>query len=178
MHRGCHLHDEPCQGGSAVCHHGASRGRCSTRHRCQCGQRERLRTGRHGERSPHGKGSGQTARRSRDRCCRCIHRCDRSAPQHRVHRGAPAGAGSGGQRLRKGEPRHHDHRHQAQDGGCRVHHRRQDLPHRRYLQGQRHDPPEHGHHAVVHHDRLRHHARNADRRAAGECQENLQPRNG
>ena len=51
-----------------------------------------------------------------------------------------------------------DHRHQAQDGGCRVHHRRQDLSHRRYLQGQRHDSSEHGHYAVLHHDRLRHHA--------------------
>ena len=47
-----------------------------------------------------------------------------------------------------------------------------------YRQGLRHDSSEHGHHAVLHHDRLRYHARNADRRPAGERQEDLQPRNG
>lgn len=51
-----------------------------------------------------------------------------------------------------GKPCNHDHRYPHQDGGGRVHGRRQDLPYRRHLQGQRHDSPEHGHHAVLHHD--------------------------
>ena len=55
-----------------------------------------------------------------------------------------------------------DFRYPYQDCGGRVYGRRQDLPHRRHLQGQRHDPSEHGHHAVLHHDRLRDLSRNAD----------------
>ena len=50
---------------------------------------------------------------------------------------------------------HHDDRYRAEGGRCLVRDRRQDLPSRRYAQGQRHDPPEHGDDPDLPHDRLR-----------------------
>ena len=39
---------------------------------------------------------------------------------------------------------------------CCIYLRRQNLPYRRHCKGLRHDSSEHGHHAVLHHDRLCH----------------------
>ena len=89
---------------------------------------------------------------------RRLDRRDRSAPAGRVYRAAPARACAVRRRFGEGQPRHYDDRYQAQDRGGRVHRRRQDLPPGRHLQGQRHDPPQHGHHAVLPDDRLCHHA--------------------
>ena len=76
-------------------------------------------------------------------------------------RAGDAGGGGGPHRragrLRRGGPRHHDHRH-GEEGACpRLLYRRQDRDTRRHRQGLRHDPPQHGHHAVLRHNRLRHH---------------------
>ena len=158
MYRRSGLHHEPRQGRAALCHHGASGKRRGARDRRQRGQRQRLRAGRHGERPPHGKGGGQASRRGGGRRGRRLDRRDRPAPAGRVHRAAPARACAVRRRFGEGQPRDYDDRYQAQDRGGRVHRRRQDLPPGRHLQGQRHDPPQHGHHAVLPDDRLRHHA--------------------
>ena len=47
-----------------------------------------------------------------------------------------------------------------------------------HRQGLRHDPPQHGHHALLHHHRLRHHPRDAGGRSAGGSGPHLQPGDG
>ena len=105
-----------------------------------------------------------------------------SCPQHRRHSGADAGGGGGPHRragrLRRGGPRHHDHRH-GEEGACpRLLYRRQDRDTRRHRQGLRHDPPQHGHHAVLRHHRLRHHPGDALRGPPRGGPPHLQPGDG
>ncbi|CAN4000846.1 DUF2082 domain-containing protein, partial [Dysosmobacter welbionis] len=66
------------------------------------------------------------------------------------------GGGPHGGGQRRGRPRHHDHGHRQEGAGSGDRYRRQDRPDGRHRQGFRHDPPQHGHHAVLPDHRLRH----------------------
>ncbi len=69
-----------------------------------------------------------------------------------------AGGRSGQQRcrFRRRRHRHYDHRYPQEGAGRAGGDRRQDRPDGRHRQGLGYDSPQHGHHAVLPHHRLRH----------------------
>ena len=120
----------------------------------------------HGERPADGQG-----RRARPRALHpedfavCLHRRHRAGAQHRRHPRPGMPAAGGRPRRRAARPPTATRPSaimttdtvKVKEIALAVLDRRQDRDTRRHRQGLRHDPPQHGHHAVLRHHRLRHH---------------------